>query len=606
MRKPGKSRRANAKPAAKKTRAPTRKTAPKAPKAPKTNKAAKKGKTPKGKVQKKSRKARKAKVETKPLAKLLGLRDKKGKVSPCVLKAREDYCQMALTMDLSKIRDQFMIVIDGPTGTGKTQVARLLGLRILWLLDMARTIVASPYVALCRQTEGDWKRAINPGDVMRATHDVRYKTKAQKLKAKAFQYPVNIVSTKALMQALVFPESKKARSLHNSVVILDDPDQVVPAHAMRFFIDRCRDLNKRHGTFFILTSATFPEIWNDGSGGGDPGVGHLRLPEKILEALQNRYSTGLSRSITTLDQLAVEVLACKQKPTMVVLNTKKNARELFKKITVLRNLLPKNHPHKDIQTFFITTDVPPAIRREQEIKAEEAVDAGEPVIIIGTSCIQAGWDISCGTVFRENAGFTPLWQLAGRCNRNGELRQGIVIVFQLVMPESRLPDARIHAEILLSAYLAGERLDPTQAILTYLDLDPEATRKQAKLASLWKNYLKTGRGVREIDKLTQYTYKPSFPVMTPAKLWSKDDLNAMVNGRWSVEILRKYRVNVSPQDIKSMRILLSGQKALILNPEELDFFERMTLEGDGILDGIPFLADECFHPVYGTHTLDAD
>ena len=73
----------------------------------------------------------------------------------------------------------------------------------------------------------------------------------------------------------------------------------------------------------------------------------------------------------------------------------------------------------------------------------------------------------------------------------------------------------------------------------------------------------------------------------------------MDNGRWSIKILRKYQIQVSDQDIKTMRVLLSGELALVLDPEELDLFERIALEGEDSAGGFPFLSEESYHKLYG-------
>lgn len=562
----------------------------------KTAKAAKKQATKTKPVKTKTAKPVRQKLQTPQIPQILKEKKSKGRVAGFVLESREALCRRAIQMDLTDIDKCFLSVCAAPTGSGKTQAARLLGMRIVNRLGHDRVVVASPYVVLCRQTEEDWKAAIDPETVMRATHDMNYASKAQKRKAKAFQFPVNIVSMEALLQALSRPNSAKAHSLRKAVVILDDPDQTIPTHAMRFFLHRCRDFHKLHGTHFILTSATFPKLWE--VDGFEDEVAKLDLPKRLEEKLKDRYRTGFSRTIGSIDTLAAEVLACEQKPTMVVLNTKRNAKNLLKKILIMQKLLPEKHPQKVTRAFFITTDIHPARRRAQEKAAEKAVDAKERVIIIGTSCIQAGWDISCGTIFRENAGFIPQHQIGGRTNRNGELKCGVLIIFQLA-DGTKLAEARIPAEILLQAYLEGRAMTATEAVLAHLECDPEVAQKESKLGRLWKNYKKTGLGLPEIERLLRFTYYRKKTIMTAKSAWAKKDLEAMDNGRWSIKILRKYQIQVSDQDIKTMRVLLSGELALVLDPEELDLFERIALEGEDSAGGFPFLSEESYHKLYG-------
>ena len=61
-----------------------------------------------------------------------------------------------------------------------------------------------------------------------------------------------------------------------------------------------------------------------------------------------------------------------------------------------------------------------AHRNDALAKVRAATASGEPIICVSTQLIEAGVDVSFGTVVRAAAGLGSRVQAAGRCNRNGE------------------------------------------------------------------------------------------------------------------------------------------------------------------------------------------
>lgn len=65
----------------------------------------------------------------------------------------------------------------------------------------------------------------------------------------------------------------------------------------------------------------------------------------------------------------------------------------------------------------------------QSIK--KTLKEGKPVICVSTQIVEAGWDVSFRCVIRSMAGLDNLIQAAGRCNRNGRKKQGMVYLIQM-------------------------------------------------------------------------------------------------------------------------------------------------------------------------------
>jgi CRISPR-associated endonuclease/helicase Cas3 len=97
---------------------------------------------------------------------------------------------------------------------------------------------------------------------------------------------------------------------------------------------------------------------------------------------------------------------------LVVVNTKTSARELYKQCKQIDN----------VETYHLSTHMCPAHRLDVLKQVKKCLDPKKPkpVICISTQLIEAGVDISFGSVIRFLAGLDSIAQAAGRCNRHNE------------------------------------------------------------------------------------------------------------------------------------------------------------------------------------------
>jgi CRISPR-associated endonuclease/helicase Cas3 len=95
---------------------------------------------------------------------------------------------------------------------------------------------------------------------------------------------------------------------------------------------------------------------------------------------------------------------------LVVVNTKKTAREIYHQCNQIAN----------VKTYHLTTHMCPAHRMELLNQIKARLNDKKPVICVSTQLIEAGVDISFGSVIRFLAGLDSIAQAAGRCNRHNE------------------------------------------------------------------------------------------------------------------------------------------------------------------------------------------
>jgi CRISPR-associated endonuclease/helicase Cas3 len=88
------------------------------------------------------------------------------------------------------------------------------------------------------------------------------------------------------------------------------------------------------------------------------------------------------------------------------------------------------------------------------------LEYGEPCRVVSTQLVEAGVDVDFPVVYRALAGIDSIVQAAGRCNREGRLEMGKVVVFRAPTspPAGTLRRGAAVAESMLRE--SGGRLDP--------------------------------------------------------------------------------------------------------------------------------------------------
>jgi CRISPR-associated endonuclease/helicase Cas3 len=151
----------------------------------------------------------------------------------------------------------------------------------------------------------------------------------------------------------------------------------------------------------------------------------------------------------TLDDTADFIEKTEEQSVLTVVNTKSQARKLYETL--------KNHPHWRV--FHLSANMCPAHRRKAMKQMDEYLKAkAEKCVCISTRLIEAGVDIDFDCAIRFLAGFDSIIQTAGRCNRNGALkdsegnfRTGKTYIINIVKAEEKiasLPDLRLGQEVM--------------------------------------------------------------------------------------------------------------------------------------------------------------
>ena len=222
-----------------------------------------------------------------------------------------------------------------------------------------------------------------------------------------------------------------ARKLHNicqSVLIFDEV-QTLPPLLLQPIIDALKELTskqRRYGCSLVLCTATQPAL-----GKSDDFEFGFENPTPIIasEAASDHFKRlkrveyhGLSKDKPPLEMdngaLMAAMLATPGKQGLAILNTRKQARALFDLLT------EKTKEDAGLRNgiFHLSTWMYPAHRLQVLDEVIKRLDSGEPCFLVSTQCIEAGVDVDFPAAWRAFGPYDSIVQAAGRCNRNGALK----------------------------------------------------------------------------------------------------------------------------------------------------------------------------------------
>jgi CRISPR-associated endonuclease/helicase Cas3 len=352
-----------------------------------------------------------------------------------------------------------------PTGGGKTLTSLAFALDHAIAHGLNRIVYVIPYTSIIEQTAQVFRDALgDEGDVLEHHSAVEWDPKGdeqfddegreglKKLSRDAENWDVRIVVTTSVQffESLFAARTSACRKLHNlakSVIILDEA-QTLPLPLLRPCMAAIETLATGYGASVVLCTATQPALSKqDGFEKGLENVRELApYPQHLYNKLK-RVRVEIASEPVSDDALAAELRA--QEQVLCIVNSRAHARDLFGRI--------KDAPG----ARHLTTLMCPLHRRAALAEIRQDLKAEKPVRLIATSLIEAGVDVDFPTVWRAMTGLDSIAQAAGRCNREGGLKdesgqlvEGTVNIFR----PAEVADRKASTEIMQLAQKAEEIL----------------------------------------------------------------------------------------------------------------------------------------------------
>ena len=328
-----------------------------------------------------------------------------------------------------------------PTGGGKTLASLAFALHHAAAHpSLRRVVVAIPFTSIIEQTADVYRDALHPYATLglvehHSSLNPKTDTRQNKLAAETWDAPLVVTTNVQLFESLFAADGTHARKLHRlacSVIILDEA-QSMPIDLLKPTLAALQELVARYGCTVVLCTATQPALQKRerefaiGIDSPDPIV----ADEAALHAALRRVDVSRIGKLSD-DDLVSRLAGHRQ--VLCIVNTKAHAADLYNDLVKLNG--------RSKGCFHLSTLMCPQHRRDVLAQIKKRLAAGKSCRVVSTQLIEAGVDIDLPAVYRAQAGFDSIAQAAGRCNREGKLRddngnfvRGQVFVFE----SDRLP-----------------------------------------------------------------------------------------------------------------------------------------------------------------------
>jgi CRISPR-associated endonuclease/helicase Cas3 len=323
-----------------------------------------------------------------------------------------------------------------PTGGGKTLSSMAFALAHAKVHGIARIIVVIPYLSIIEQNAAEYRRLLDPDNLgLVVEHHSSVPETGEESEDRAFSMgkatdnwdaPVIVTTSVQFIESLFAASPGRCRKLHNianSLVIFDEV-QTLPVHLLNPLLNVLREMRQNYGTSFLFMTATQPAFLQSTSLSEGFAAG------EVSEIVQD--SAGLFTALQRVKYhppvtlgwpaLAFRLAACHQ--VLCVVNVRKHACRLWKE---LREAVP---PEERDSVFHLSSSMCAEhrlcilgdSREPQPGSVRHRLRHGLPCRLVTTQVVEAGVDIDFPVVYRALGPLDAIVQAAGRCNREGRLR----------------------------------------------------------------------------------------------------------------------------------------------------------------------------------------
>lgn len=378
-----------------------------------------------------------------------------------------------------------------PTGGGKTLTS--LGFALKHAAHHAatadrpglrRVIYGVPFTTIIEQTAQEFRSVLGDVNVLEHHSNLEFKDETQdrvearvpqapdplRLATENWDAPVIVTTTVQLFQEALFGNrTAQLRKLHNvagSVIVLDEA-QSLPTHRLSPMLEVLRELVARYHVSVVFCTATQPAL--DDFPSQQPALELVDDPAHYFQQLK-RVDYDLDRlEGTTWESLGEELRQAPNRQVLCIVNTKRHAETLYREL--VRGRDPRR-PTWDV--YHLSTHMCPHHRRRVFRVINHRLKRGKACRVIATQLIEAGVDVDFPRVYRAMGPLEALVQAAGRCNREGKLKdnqgnpaRGLVTVFR--PDEHRLPpgDYRVRTDLAGKYLSEGSDLHAPDTFVPY-------------------------------------------------------------------------------------------------------------------------------------------
>ena len=305
---------------------------------------------------------------------------------------------------------------DAPVGSGKTTAVMAYLLQAAIKQNLRRIFVVLPFTNIIQQSVDVYRKALvlpgeDPEQIVAENHHVaEFSSHEARGLTTLWQAPIVVTTAVQFFETLAANVTGRLRKLHalpGSAVFIDEAHAAMPMHLWPSMWSRLRELSSRWSCRFVLGSGSLPRFWENSRlfAPETPAPPAMLQPATIAmgaEGEQGRVSFHTRPEPQTLASL-VEWLRELTGARLVVMNTLQSAGALARRLA-----------EQGVRTLHLSTALTPAHRERVLNQAKELLQHRNMPeggwIMVATSCIEAGVDVSFDIALLERSSVSSLIQ----------------------------------------------------------------------------------------------------------------------------------------------------------------------------------------------------
>jgi len=328
--------------------------------------------------------------------------------------------------------DNNVFFLNIPTGGGKTNISLRLALQIMkQKKNIRKLFYVFPFINIIEQSYESLEKFIDSNNMTRL--DSRYidpkKSDDYDKNALYANYIDSLFFNKKVLFTshvkffdLFFRNDKNTNynffQLANSVIVIDE----IQAYNDKVWTEishLLKDISKFMNTYFIVMSATLPEIGKL----SNAQFNYVFDDTFTKELFKHKcFERNIIKPINKEKKDIVKEIKDEnnRNKILIVFNTVKDSREFYEKLN-------KDESFEGYKKYLLNSTILDCRRKKilEECKKED-----NKIILVSTQSVEAGVDIDFDVGFRAYAPWDSIIQVAGRVNRNNLKKSGNVFVFK--------------------------------------------------------------------------------------------------------------------------------------------------------------------------------
>jgi len=313
-----------------------------------------------------------------------------------------------------------------PTGGGKTLSSMAFALNHAVRFNKHRIIYVIPYTSIIEQTADVFRNISGESVIEHHSNldetDAARETSRSRLACENWDAPIIVTTAVQFFESLFANRTSRCRKLHNivnSIVVLDEA-QLLPPDCLIPILEAIKELHSNYGVSLILSTATQPAFASRrGLDFTFPGLSNtieiMDDPVGLHEALRRVQFVIPTKTEIPINWEDVAYGLQKENSVLCIVNSRRDCRNLYK--------------HMPEGTIHLSALMCGAHRSKVIAEVKRRLKESIPTRVISTQLVEAGVDIDFPVVYRALAGLDEIAQAAGRCNREGIMSCGRVVVF---------------------------------------------------------------------------------------------------------------------------------------------------------------------------------